>query len=83
MKQFCLVAVALCVAQPANALCHHYSKWYYPYPQPKCSGVYSRVSSPEDKTWSVEITKLPPSWNLLPEDEERSIAIEQLKEKLK
>lgn len=29
-----IIAIAILVAQPGYAAtCHHYSKWYYPYPQ--------------------------------------------------
>jgi hypothetical protein len=74
-----LAALILLLAQPVIAApCHHYSKWLYPYPQPKCSGVYARTSTPDDKSWYVEIIKLPPSW----ENQERQNGIEQLKKQM-
>ena len=77
MNRALLVGLLLWVT-PAQA-CHHYARWYYPYPQPRC-GVAARGSDPNDHSWSVEITKLPPSWNL---DSDREQGIEQLKTILK
>lgn len=57
---------------------HCFRVWRYPHPQPGC-GIYARTSSPDDKTWFVEITKLPP----LDDDDGRAAAVELLKEKLR
>ena len=74
-----VVVLTLLAAQPVVAApCHHYSKWLYPYPQPKCSGIYARTSPQDDKSWYVEIIKLPPNW----EDLERQNGIEQLKKQM-
>lgn len=60
---------------PTPALaCHHYSRWYYPYPQPKC-GLAARGTDPQDHSWYVEF--------VFPELDERQQAIEKLKELMK
>jgi hypothetical protein len=72
--------LTLIFATTAQAVpCHHYSKWLYPYPQPRC-GLSARTT---DRSWYVEI--------VLPEaaggssahdsarDVEREAAIEKLK----
>jgi hypothetical protein len=69
--------------------CHHYSRWYYHYPQPRC-GVAARGTPADDHTWNVEITKMPddlkPILDLTapaaPEDD-RTKALDKLKEQLK
>ena len=38
------LALALSVAGPADAACHRYSTWRYPWPQPRCGGVYARAT---------------------------------------
>jgi len=74
-----VIIFTLLAAQPGHAAtCHMYSRWYYPYPQPKCSGIYARTSPQDDKSWYVEIIKLPPNW----EDLERQNGIEQLKKQM-
>jgi hypothetical protein len=72
--------VALLAWQPAEAACHHYSIWKNPWPQPRC-GVAARGTDPNDRSWSVEITKLPPSWTLDPEPAagDRDQGVERLK----
>ena len=67
-------ALLLLSAEPASAACHHYSKWFYPYPQPRC-GIAARTTDPSDRSWYVEITKLPDDW-------ERAAAIQNLREQL-
>jgi hypothetical protein len=69
------LAVALALAaDPASAACHHYSKWLYPFPQPRC-GITARTTDPSDHSWYVEITKLP-------DDLERAAAIQKLREEM-
>jgi hypothetical protein len=75
------------------AICHHYSRWHYPWPQhcgrggtgirmalkmpqPSAMRVQAPPSAPEDKSWYVEITKVPP-------DPDRDAAINKLKEIMK
>lgn len=85
-----IIIYAIFIAPAQAAPCHHYSKWLYPYPQPRC-GMAARGTDPTDHSWSVEITKLPPSWNTdeppaaqdPPAVDDRDKALEQLKEKLK
>lgn len=71
MKYF-LVALQLSIVSTANAHC--YSIWNYPTPQ-RC-GIAARGTDPNDHSWYVEITKLPP-------DIEREVGIEKLKEQMK
>lgn len=64
-----LAALALLLyAIEANA-CHRYAVWHYPTPQ-RC-GVFARV----DRSWTVEITRLPTAWA----DDGRADAIKQLR----
>jgi hypothetical protein len=72
--RFSISLTIVMLVSPANA-CHHYARWYYPYPQPRC-GIAARTTNPEDHSWSVEIIALPPAW-------ERELAIDKLKEQLK
>ena len=68
-----LIASALATASPAHA-CHHYSRWYYPTPQPRCStGVAAHTTREADHSWYVEF--------VLPErvPDEREHGIETLK----
>jgi hypothetical protein len=65
-----LLTIALLFAAPAEAVaaCHHYSNWRYPWPQ-RCyaaaaSAPLRRRADQQSHDWSVEIVKLPPSWNL-------------------
>ena len=72
-----LIASALATASPAHA-CHHYSRWYYPTPQPRCStGVAAHTTREADHSWFVEF--------VLPEpdaDPGRMQGVEALKRKL-
>ena len=63
-----LILPILLLSTPASA-CHHYSRWYYPYPQPPCE-----AHTPPK--WYVEITKIPPI-------DERTQAIEKLKSQMR
>jgi hypothetical protein len=38
---------------PAQAACHHYSTWNYPYPQPSCGRA--ALAARNDSNWYVEI----------------------------
>jgi hypothetical protein len=65
--------------QSAQA-CHRYKYWYYKTPQ-RCYTTHVvreyHTAHVEDKSWTVEITKLP-DWDEL----ERQDAIDELKKKL-
>lgn len=76
MISFIVWAIFHEVAEAAT--CHHYSVWKYPYPQPRC-GLAARGTDPNDKSWYVEITKMPP----LEPAGDRDKAMDQLKEMLK
>ena len=73
MKMLAFIA-ALATASPAQA-CHHYSRWYYPTPQPRCStGVAAHTTREADHSWFVEF--------VLPEpvaDPARTQGLEKLK----
>ena len=56
---------------PAAAGCHHYSRWYYPYPQ-SCGAGVMRARAAEAHDWYVEF--------VLPD--QRAAAIEILKKEL-
>lgn len=87
-----LIAIA---ALPHPAQAHCYSVWHYPKPQ-NCFTAYAPAplmhrAQEQDRDWSVEITKLPPAWNLdehievtVPEpDSDRARGLNKLKEQLK
>jgi hypothetical protein len=92
------VVWAIFISPAYSAGCHHYSTWKYPWPQ-KCFTAYApsslkRRADEQSHDWSVEITKLPPSWNIdeprievtVPatvQDPDRDRALEELKGKLK
>lgn len=74
MKRALLTCVLLCSTQ-AKAACHHFTRWYYPYPQ-SCAVKRSFTAQAEDKSWYVEF--VPPEWlkppvYLTPEQLEDSI----------
>lgn len=76
MIQLAVLAPMLLAPTLAQA-CHHYSRWYYPYPQPRC-GLAAHTTRPKevDRSWYVEI--------VLPDvDPDRERGLEELKEKLK
>ena len=79
-KSYFRISLFLVMTFPTQAFaCHHFARWYYPYPQPRC-GVYAKTTAPEDKTWYVEITAVPP----IDEDSDlREVGIEKLKQQLK
>jgi hypothetical protein len=95
MKRAALAVIAITLATDSAAgACHHYSVWHYPRPQ-SCFTAYAPAplvhrAEEQDRDWSVEITKLPPAWNLderievtVPEDPERARGLNKLKEQLK
>jgi hypothetical protein len=90
-----LLTIAALVPEPTAAACHRYHYWAYPRPQ-SCFTAYAPAplvhrAEEQDRDWSVEITKLPPAWNLderievtVPEpDPERARGLNKLKEQLK
>lgn len=71
-----LVLAVLGLPWPAHAACHHYSRWYYPTPQPRCTtGIAAHTTREADHTWFVEIVLPDP-------DPERAAALEALRAKL-
>jgi hypothetical protein len=84
-----LIAATLLLSATSAQACHHYSRWYYHYPQPRC-GVAARGAASDDHTWNVEITKMPDDLKpildltapVAPEDD-RTKALDKLKEQLK
>ena len=77
---FGLLTIVMLVFPTHAFACHHYARWYYPYPQPRC-GVYAKTTIPatvEDHSWYVEI--------VLPTNEDsdlREVGMEKLKQQLK
>lgn len=100
MRRAAIVGAVLLLAveSAAEAACHKHSIWHYPWPQP-CYTAYAPAplvhrAQEQSHDWSVEITKLPPAWNLdephievtVPEtvqDPERARGLNKLKEQLK
>jgi len=95
MKRAALAVIAITLATPSAAACRKHAIWKYPWPQP-CYTAYApqpliHRAEEQDHDWKVEITKLPPSWNLdeprievtVPEDPERARGLNRLKEQLK
>jgi hypothetical protein len=78
VKRLALVPLLLAPSLADAAACHHYSRWYYPTPQPRC-GLYARVTPAqvqrEDRSWYVEF--------ILPDVDERTRGLEELKTLLK
>jgi hypothetical protein len=70
-----LAVLGLLWASEGHAACHHYSRWYYPTPQPRCStGVAAHTTREADHSWFVEF--------VLPEpvaDPARTQGLEKLK----
>jgi len=97
MRRIAIVGAALLLAaNSAAGACHKYSIWKYPWPQRCRYTAYAPaplVHRADEQThdWAVEITKLPPSWDLdehievtVPEkDPERLKGLNKLKEQLK
>jgi hypothetical protein len=91
-----LAVIAIALATPSAAgTCHKHSIWHYPWPQ-RCYTAYAPAplvhrAEEQDHDWYVEITKLPPTWNLdephievtVPEDPDRARGLDKLKEQLK
>ena len=79
-----LIASALATASPAHA-CHHYSRWYYPTPQPRCGLDQSHPRRPiahraeESHDWYVEFVLPEPAAD---PDPGRTQGVEALKRKL-
>ena len=67
MRAGWIIALMLtCV--PASAACRKHAIWHYPWPQ-RCYTAYAPqplVHRAEEQShdWNVEITKLPPAWNI-------------------
>jgi hypothetical protein len=87
MKRAPLAVIAITLAtDPAAAHC--YRVWRYPTPQ-RCFTAYApealqHRAEEQDRDWKVEITRLPPTWNLdEPEDPDRAKGLNKLKEQLK
>jgi|HubBroStandDraft_6_1064221.scaffolds.fasta_scaffold00345_45 hypothetical protein len=88
-----VIAITLATSSAAGA-CRKHAIWKYPWPQP-CYTAYApqplqHRAEEQDRDWSVEITKLPPTWNLdehievtVPEDPDRARGLNKLKEQLK
>ena len=72
MIRFAIIAASVLAADPAQA-CHHYSRWYYPTPQPRCSIRFAAHTTREaDHSWYVEF--------VLPDaDPARSQGLDKLK----
>jgi hypothetical protein len=51
MRGTLLIGLALYTTYSAQAACHKYSHWAYPYPQPTCGQAAAR----NDSNWYVEI----------------------------
>jgi hypothetical protein len=75
MKRLVLLPLLLAPTL-AHAACHHYSRWYYPFPQPRCgTGVQAHTTKEADHSWYVEI--------VLPDvDLDRAQALQKLKDQL-
>lgn len=74
-----LVVLWLAMPTPAAA-CHRYSVWRYPWPQTcRTSLVMKRASpfvAPEDRSWYVEITRMP-------DLDDRAMGVEALRQMMK
>jgi hypothetical protein len=98
MKRAALAVIAITLATPSAAACRKHAIWKYPWPQ-RCYTAYApealqHRAGEQDRDWTVEITKLPPTWNLdeprievtAPEtvqDPDRARGLNKLKEQLK
>jgi hypothetical protein len=89
MRRAALAVIAITLGTgSASSACHHYSVWRYPRPQ-SCFTAYAPAplvhrAEEQSHDWTVEITKLPPAWNLdEPEDPDRARGLIKLKEQLK
>jgi hypothetical protein len=86
IQRMALALAALMASTSAEAKCHHYSIWKYPWPQQVCAAtgkaavvsLRGRGAAAADATWYVEITR-PPIDN---DDEAREAGIDALKQKL-
>jgi hypothetical protein len=98
MRRAALAVIAITLATDSADACHKYSIWKYPRPQPcytaNAPAPLLHRAEEQSHDWSVEITKLPPTWNLdeprievtAPEtvqDPDRARGLNKLKEQLK
>lgn len=78
-KSYFGILLIVMLVFPTHAFaCHHYARWYYPYPQPRCSFA-ARTTSPNDHNWYVEITAVP----IEDDSDLREVGIEKLRQQLK
>jgi hypothetical protein len=91
MKRAALAVIAITLATPSAAACRKHAIWKYPWPQ-RCYTAYApealqHRAGEQDRDWTVEITKLPPTWKLdepeTVEDPDRARGLNKLKEQLK
>jgi hypothetical protein len=93
MRRAALAVIAITLAT-SSAGAHCYRVWRYPTPQ-RCFTAYApealqHRAEEQSHDWNIEITKLPPAWNLdehievtVPDDPERARGLIKLKEQLK
>ena len=92
MKRAALAVIAITLATGSAAgACRKHAIWKYPWPQ-RCYTAYApealqHRAGEQDRDWTVEITKLPPTWNLdepeTVQDPDRARGLNKLKEQLK
>jgi hypothetical protein len=90
MRRAALAVIAITLATDSAAACRKHAIWKYPWPQP-CFTAYApqplrHRADEQGHDWNVEITKLPPTWNLdeqRMEDPDRAKGLDLLKEQLK
>jgi hypothetical protein len=90
MRRAALAVIAITLATDSAAACRKHAIWKYPWPQP-CFTAYApqplrHRADEQSHDWTVEITKLPPRWNLDEprlEDPDRAKGLDLLKEQLK
>jgi hypothetical protein len=93
MRRAALAVIAITLATPSAAGCRKHAIWHYPWPQ-RCFTAYAPAplvhrAEEQSHDWTVEILKLPPTWNLDephiegPDDPERAKGLNKLKEQLK
>jgi hypothetical protein len=91
MRRAALAVIAITLATDSAAACHMHSIWRYPWPQ-RCYTAYApqpliHRAEEQNRDWSVEIVKLPPTWKLDDEppveDPDRARGLNKLKEQLK
>jgi hypothetical protein len=90
MRRAALAVIAITLATDSSAACRKHAIWRYPWPQP-CFTAYAPAplvhrAEEQSRDWNVEITKLPPTWNLdepRTEDPDRARGLNKLREQLK